>query len=272
MAAPQAQASVAATLAATRVRPVRLQAGKNEAPTEEQEGSGDAVAEYGSNVSFWITWAALIGYAALFSPNQTPLRDQYFLEKILGLGVEDGVPINTVFFCLFNIMGVMPGIYASLLLPSGKSANGVPAWPFVTGSFAFGAFSLLPYFALWTAPREPVEMPSMKELKEGGVGTVFQRSLESKACSAILCLAAFALAGKAATAGEAAWTDFGHLFMESRFVHITSVDFITLSLLAPFWVWNDAQVRRWDSPLLPVCLAVPVLGPAAYLVLRPSVE
>ena len=83
------------------------------------------MAEYGSNVSFWITWAALIGYAALFSPNQTPLRDQYFLEKILGLGVEDGVPINTVFFCLFNIMGVMPGIYASLLLPSGKSANGV---------------------------------------------------------------------------------------------------------------------------------------------------
>ena len=33
-----------------------------------------------------------------------------------------------------------------------------------------------------------------------------------------------------------------------------------------------SQVRRWDSPLLPVCLAVPVLGPAAYLVLRPSVE
>jgi hypothetical protein len=25
----------------------------------------------------------------------------------------------------------------------------VPAWPFVTASFAFGVFALLPYFALW---------------------------------------------------------------------------------------------------------------------------
>jgi len=34
--------------------------------------------------------------------------------------------------------GVWPLIYTSLLIPSGKSDNGVPAWPFVTLSYGIG--------------------------------------------------------------------------------------------------------------------------------------
>lgn len=52
-------------------------------------------------------------------------------------------------------------------------------------------------------------------------------------------------------------------------VHVTTVDFLTCSALAPFWVWNDAQAREWESPLLPVVLGVPFVGPALYLALRP---
>ena len=39
----------------------------------------------------------------------------------------------------------------------------IPAWPFVTASFAAGVFALLPYFALWDAPKEKLELPPKKE-------------------------------------------------------------------------------------------------------------
>lgn len=60
--------------------------------------------------------------AAKFAPDQTPLRDQYFLEKLVGLGVDDGVPINPVFFSLFNLMGIYPVIYGSLMIPSARGS------------------------------------------------------------------------------------------------------------------------------------------------------
>lgn len=63
----------------------------------------------------------------LLSPNQTPYRDMYFLEKLVGIGEKDGVQINAVFTQLFFIMGIWPAIYAALLIPSARSGNKVPA-------------------------------------------------------------------------------------------------------------------------------------------------
>jgi hypothetical protein len=85
-------------------------------------------ADFGSGLTFAALWVGLIAYVALWSPNQTPVRDQYFLEKLVGLGMDDGVALNAVWFCLFNIMGVWPAVYAALLTPAGRSANGVRAW------------------------------------------------------------------------------------------------------------------------------------------------
>lgn len=65
------------------------------------------------------------GYAFFLSPNQTPYRDMYFLEKLSGLGVNDGVQINAVFTQLFFVMGLWPCIYAALLIPSARSGNKV---------------------------------------------------------------------------------------------------------------------------------------------------
>src|SRR5579875_1935335 len=69
------------------------------------------------------------GYAFLASPNQTPYRDMYFLEKLSGLGVNDGVAINTVFTQLFFVMGIWPAIYAALLIPSARSATKASSAP-----------------------------------------------------------------------------------------------------------------------------------------------
>jgi hypothetical protein len=43
----------------------------------------------------------------------------------VGLGASDGTPVNAVFTQLFNIMGVWPAIYTSILVPSAKSGNKV---------------------------------------------------------------------------------------------------------------------------------------------------
>lgn len=58
------------------------------------------------------------------------------------------------------------------------------------------------------------------------------------------------------------------------FVHTMTLDFLCLTSLAPFWMANDAQLRRWDKAdsLLPVLSVIPVLGPALYLCLRPRAQ
>jgi hypothetical protein len=147
----------------------------------------------------------------------------------------------------------------------------VPAWPFITGSFALGAFSLLPYFALYAPPAALPAPPSAATLAEGGLAAAPAKALESRVTAALLLAATLGLLAKAATAGPAAWEEFGHLFQESRLVHVTSVDFLTLSLCAPFWVWNDAAARRYDGPALAFALT-PLLGPVLWLNLRPRAE
>lgn len=87
----------------------------------------DLLIKYGSNLVLGLAWAAFVGYAFLYSPNQTPYRDQYFIEKLVGLGENDGVTINIVFTALFNAMGLWPAMYSALIIPSGKSENGVRA-------------------------------------------------------------------------------------------------------------------------------------------------
>lgn len=62
-------------------------------------------------------------------------RDEYVLRSLVGLGTYQ---VNEVFKQLFFIMGIWPLIYTALLIPAGKSGNNVPAWPFVTLSYAFG--------------------------------------------------------------------------------------------------------------------------------------
>ena len=61
----------------------------------------------------------------MLSPNQTPYRDMLYLQKLTGINSSAGVEVNTVFFQLFNLMGVYPAIYSALLLPAAKSSNKV---------------------------------------------------------------------------------------------------------------------------------------------------
>ena len=52
---------------------------------------------------------------------------------------------------------------------------------------------------------------------------------------------------QAATAGGQQWAAYSKLFDESRFCHVTTIDFLALTLSAPVWMWNDAEVRQWQN-------------------------
>ncbi|KAL4426167.1 hypothetical protein ABPG77_007449 [Micractinium sp. CCAP 211/92] len=262
--------SVLRRRAAAVVRATGSGSGSEPTPPSPPQSDGTSVL---SSAGLFLLWAALAGYAFLIAPNQTPVRDMYFLEKLVGLGVDDGVAINSIVQHLFLIMGVWPLVYTALLIPSGKSDNGVPAWPFITLSYGVGAFGLLPFMALWQPPREPPVVPAPAKALQGP-GNLMQKGMESPFVG-FLCLggAVWCLA-QAALAGAAQWDAYLKLLEESRFINVMTLDFLTLSALAPFWMSNDATLRRWEGrdSLLPLLSVLPVLGPCIYLCLRPRAK
>lgn len=88
--------AAAAAAAARQRRPAPPPAASNGEQQQPRGGDdGPEPSNLMSNAGLFLLWAALTGYAFFLSPNQTPLRDSYFLEKLVGLGVEDGVPVST---------------------------------------------------------------------------------------------------------------------------------------------------------------------------------
>jgi len=202
-----------------------------------------------------VLWLALSTYAFGFSPNDFP--DQELLAGLLNL--ED-VEVNSIFYSIFLLMGLWPVIYASVLIPAGRSTR-VPAWPFLTASFAFGCFALLPYFALW----EPAPDAMNREQSFG------EKLLENRTFALVNLFASIGLVAGIATSSSGEWSQYLQLFNNSRLVHMTSIDFVTLSLCAPIWLLNDAEKRRWKyADILPLILGlIPCIGPCLYILLRP---
>ncbi|KAM7495298.1 hypothetical protein LguiB_029907 [Lonicera macranthoides] len=257
---------------------------KKEAPLEseneldenanEGEGGGGGGGGGGGEERDWTTsfllfglWVGLMYYVFNLTPNQTPSMDMYFLKKLLNLKGDDGFEMNEVLVSLWYIMGFWPLVYSMLLLPTARSSKGnIPVWPFIALSFFGGAYVLLPYFVLWKPPPPPVE--------ETELGKWPLSFLESKLTAGITVAAGLGLIVYAGLAGDDAWLEFYQYFRESKFIHVTSIDFSLLSTFAPFWVYNDMSVRKCDGKmgwLLPISL-VPFLGPALYLLLRPSLS
>jgi hypothetical protein len=261
--------------------------------------------DWSSSILLFALWGALLYYCFNLAPDQTPTQDLYFLKKLLNLKGDDGFRMNQILVGLWYIMGLWPLVYAMLLLPTGTSKT--PAWPFVVLSFFGGVYALLPYFALWNPPSPPVSETELRQWPlnvleskvTAGVRDYLSHShsFEILICyhwtyklkKIVSCLLVFGccwimnqvtlvaglgiiLYSVVGNAGD--WTEFYQYFRESKFIHVTSLDFCLLSAFAPFWVYNDMTTRKWfdkGSWLLPVSV-IPFLGPSLYLLLRPAVS
>ncbi len=203
-------------------------------------------------IGFWLLWVSVIAYAFFLAPPNQP--DTFELIKNLSTGKWDG--INPLIIALFNIMGIWPLIYGSLMFIDGREQK-IPAWLFTTASFGVGAFALLPYLALRQPNREFT-----------GSKDIFLKVQDSRWQGIALTLGTFALLSFGLLKGD--WGDFFQQWQTSRFIHVMSLDFCLLCLLFPALLGDDMARRGLKNPSLFWAVAlVPLVGSSLYLCLRP---
>ena len=198
--------------------------------------------------------AADVAYTAFLAP-KTDLPGVTFVSLALGQGPAR----NPAVWAVFQLLGVIPLMYWALLLPDGRGQR-VWAWPFALGMMALGSFSLLPYLIL----RRPYVRPTL------GPRPLWVRWFEGRPYAVFVCLALAALLFYGVGWGDLA--DYAGWFRRSNFIHVMTVDFVLLVLLFPALLRDDMARRGVsdEDPLGRIALALPLFGPAYYLLRRPA--
>ena len=208
-----------------------------------------------NKITFFSIWLALIAYGVFFAPPDDPNT----FDLIINLSSGQWEGINPYIICLFNIMGIMPFIYASLLIIDGRGQK-IMAAPFVLGSFALGAFALLPYFGL-----------RQQNTQFTGEKTRLINILDSRLFGILTSLGCVVLITIAVTQGN--WEDFLRQWQTSKFIHVMSLDFCCLCLLFPTIVSDDIKKRNLpDDSIFYSLTFIPLFGTLIYLCLRPQLS
>jgi len=84
-------------------------------------------------------------------------------------------------------------------------------------------------------------------LLQEGWNKAFMRAAETPWLPAGLLAGSGYWLWQALSAGGTAWLQYLQLFDQSRLTHATSLDFVLLTLLMPFWMSNDAERRNWEQ-------------------------
>jgi hypothetical protein len=156
-----------------------------------------------------VLWVALLGVAFLASPPSDAETGALVMKMMTGH--LDGV--NRSLFALFNLMGVWPMVLASLLADDPKAK-----WPFVLGSFALGAFALLPWLVLRSWQPRPPD-PSR-----------VARVLRSTPLRVVLALVGVGLLGLFFIGGDL--PAFVELWKTNQFAFVMSFDFVACTSAA----------------------------------------
>ncbi|WP_013321511.1 hypothetical protein [Gloeothece verrucosa] len=203
-------------------------------------------------VGFGLLWLGFVIYAFFLAPPNQP--DTLELIKQLSLGEWSN--INPLIIAIFNLLGILPLIYACVVLIDGRGQK-LKAWPFVVGSFGVGAFALLPYLTF----RQP--SPQFTGQKD-----LVIKILDSRWLGVLLTLPTIALLLFGLLKGD--WSDFIGQWQTNRFINVMSLDFCLVSLLFPSLLGDDLARREIKNPSVFWAVAlVPLLGPLLYLCLRP---
>jgi hypothetical protein len=194
-----------------------------------------------------VVWVALLGVAFVAAPPASPDTTDVIVKMMTGR--LDGV--NLPLFALFNLMGVFPMAFLALLAFD-STAQRVPKWPFVLGSFALGAFVLLPYLVLrhWGLPKREATSWWLK-------------ALGSRWFAVLLVVAALALVALFVTGDLGG---FVTLFRTQQFPFVMSFDFVACCLAGALLAREEAM--RQGQPSLSWVGLVPAVGLPLVLALR----
>jgi hypothetical protein len=203
-------------------------------------------------IGFLLVWLGFAAYGFLLAPPQDPNTPE-LIEKLAAFEIEG---INPLIVSLFNLMGVLPLMYAPLLLIDGKGQKLV-ASPFVILSLGVGAFALLPYFAF----RQPLpQFPGQKSW--------LLKILDSRIFGVLVTTLFLLILLPGLSNGD--WNDFFLQWQNSRFIHVMSLDFCILILLFPAILQTDLLRRGIsDSQFFSNLIWFPLVGPLLYFCTRP---
>lgn len=190
-----------------------------------------------------ILWLGLVTYAFTVAPGSSAdaaLIDTSIILKMISTPF-DGT-ISPIFVAIFNALGILPAIYASLLLPGSKNQT-LPALPFVVSSFALGFFGIGPYLAFRKRKIDVVD-------SERGRGSfIFENKLSAVGMLLFaLYLGYYAISG---SINENGVQSFIELFSSQRLVHVSTIDFAILSLAVYDPIVEDMKRRNWNTATAP---------------------
>ncbi|WP_310414043.1 DUF2834 domain-containing protein [Chamaesiphon sp. OTE_8_metabat_110] len=227
---------------------------------------------------FGTLWLLFTGYAFLLAPpvgEASPLENRSdTLQLIIDLSTGKWDGINPLVIALFNLMGVLPMIYACLMLIDGKTQK-LRAGLFSAASFGVGAFAILPYLALRVSDpanrvgvASPLEnRPSASPIERNGI----IKLVDSRWLGISLTIATIVLLSYGISQGN--FADFAQQWQTNRFIHVMSLDFCLLTLLLPVLIPDDMKRRHFDNPKLVNALSlIPLFGALYYLCTRPNLS
>jgi hypothetical protein len=208
------------------------------------------------SLTLWFIWLSFIIYLLFLAP---PLQPDTFQPVQVLLSGQ--IPlINPVVLALFSLVGIWLLIYSCLIFADGRMQP-LPAWMFMLAAVGTGVFALLPYLAL----RQPNQ--SFSGEKDPWIAV-----MDSQTTGVILTISTIILLLYALLWGD--WASFAQAFMTNRFVHGMSLAFCLFCVLFPYpTLLQDDMARRGlkpNSQLFQIAAWIPLLGPLAYLCLRPS--
>lgn len=203
-------------------------------------------------IAFSIIWLGFISYAFLLAPPNNANTSE-LIEQLINFELEG---INPLIVAIFNLMGVLPLIYAPLLIIDGNGQK-LPAWIFTFLSFGVGAFAILPYLAF----REP----DFSQEKTNW----FIKILDFRLINLLLVILFVVIFTSGIIEGD--WNEFVVQWQNSRFIHVMSLDFCLLILLFPALLLDDLSRRQINHSLFfKTIIWIPLIGTFLYLCLRPS--
>ena len=219
-----------------------------------------------------LLWLGFTIYAFGFAPPDQPQT----LDLIRRLVVGQWQGIDGYVVGLFNLMGVLPAIYAAILCTEGKRQR-VPTGVFVALSFFVGAFAMLPYLVLRESepqlhladhnlpdPIEPVNSAANQPSP-----TWWEKVFGGKITGIILLIITsyFIYYGLQ----QRNFSNFVGLWQGERFIHVMGLDFCLLNLLLPIVVRDDLSRRNCtQNHWLWWIVGLPLFGPIIYLCIRPQ--
>ena len=219
-------------------------------------------------------WLGFSVYVAFFSPGSFDTLSADSLDaRLLADAIDDPSSLNPIFFAVFNALGLIPAVNLALLMPGSAEQKPLPTLPFVGASFALGYGVAGPYLAL----RQPRTQP----LARSELGFFTRSVTESRLYAAGCLAAAAALVYGLVSIGDwdAARAEFAQLFGTSKLVHVSTIDLAVLSGFAFEPIREDMCRRGWwdegaegNNAARLAAFCVPVIGPAAYILARPSLE